>query len=66
MSLRKIICLILILALGCGAADAAKRKKTRKRARTTRVVNKKPTFTGPMSDAEPFVTFETEHPYANY
>lgn len=62
MSLRKIICLILILALGCGAADAAKRKKTRKRARTTRVVNKKPTFTGPMSDAEPFVTFETEHP----
>jgi len=61
--LRKIICLILILAFGCGAADAARRKKkTRKRARTTRVVNKKPTFTGPMSDAEPFVTIETEHP----
>ena len=63
MYLRKIICLILILAFGCGAADAARRKKkTRKRARTTRVVNKKPTFTGPMSDAEPFVTIETEHP----
>ncbi len=63
MYLRKIICLILILAFGCGAADAARRKKkTRKRARTTRVVNKKPTFTGPMSDAEPFVIIETEHP----
>lgn len=59
LDFRKIISILLILAIGASIpADAArKRRKGRKRARTTRVVAKKPTFTGPMSDAEPFVTF---------
>ena len=59
MDFRKIISILLILAISASIpADAArKRRKGRKRARTTRVVAKKPTFTGPMSDAEPFVTF---------
>lgn len=56
---------MLLVLLACVSADAATKKKkktTRKRTRTTKVVNKKPTFTGPMSDAEPFVTYETDHP----
>lgn len=53
-----------MLAVACVPADAARKKKrkSRKRARTTKVVQKRPTFTGPMSDAQPFVTFDDAEP----
>lgn len=63
VKLRTLVSWLLILAVGLMPADGAtKKRKTRKRVRTTRVVQKKPTFTGPMSDAEPFVTIERDHP----
>ncbi len=61
---RRLLAFAIILSVCIPAPEAAPRKKrvTKKRARTTRVVNKKPTFTGPMTDAEPFVVRLTDHP----
>lgn len=61
--IRRLLALTLMVSICACSIEGAVRKKrtTKKRARTTRVVNKKPTFTGPMSDAEPFVTRVTDH-----
>lgn len=65
MNLRRILAFVLIAAVCAGAFDAdakRRRKKTRKKTRTTRVVMKKPTASGPMSESEPFVVFDRENP----
>ena len=52
-------------AVCAGAFDAdakRRRKKTRKKPRTTRVVMKTPTASGPLSETEPFVVFDRPMP----
>lgn len=65
MNLKKILAFVLMVAVCAGSFDAdAKRrkKKTRKKARTTKVVMKTPTASGPLSESEPFVVFDRENP----
>lgn len=66
MNYRKILAFVLMLVVGMSAfdVDAAKKKrrKTKSKARTTKVVRMKtPTASGPLSENEPFVVFEREH-----
>lgn len=68
MTLRKLITIALMLVVACAVPADAKRKKrtSRRRAKTTKVVTKRlnltPTSTGPMSDSEPFITYDREQP----
>ncbi|MDE6528754.1 MAG: xanthan lyase, partial [Muribaculaceae bacterium] len=65
MNFRRILAFVLIVGVCAGAFDAdakRRRKKVRKKTRTTKVVMKKPTASGPLSETEPFVVFDREHP----
>lgn len=65
MDLKKILAFVIMAAVCAGAFDAdakRRRKKTRKKPRTTRVVMKTPTASGPLSETEPFVVFDRPMP----
>ena len=65
MDLKKILAFVIMAAVCAGTFDAdakRRRKKTRKKPRTTRVVMKTPTASGPLSETEPFVVFDRPMP----
>ena len=65
MDLKKILAFVIMAAVCAGTFDAdakRRRKKTRKKPRTTRVVMKTPTVSGPLSETEPFVVFDRPMP----
>ncbi len=65
MNIKKILAFVLMIAVCAASFDAdarKKRKRSRKKARTTKVVMKKPTASGPLEETAPFVTFNREHP----